>query len=73
MKSSNDNKDWSLIRNDNGEWISKEHVVFFTEAEARLLRMQAVKKCCKFSFQHGPNGGLWCYKHELALLKVTII
>jgi hypothetical protein len=69
MKSTTDNKDWSLIRNDNGEWISEEHVAFFTEIEARLLRMQAAKLGCKLSFQRGSNGSLWCYKHEIEQIK----
>lgn len=64
MRSTAENKEWSLIHNNNGEWISEEHAIFLTETEARLLQIQAAKLGCKISFQRGANGILWCYKHE---------
>ncbi len=69
MRSSAGNKEWSLIHNDNGEWISEEHVAFYTEAEAGLLQIQAAKYGCKLSFQRGADGILWCYKHEIEQIK----
>ena len=35
------NKQWHLIRNDNGEWISDDYAVFVTPLEATILRARA--------------------------------
>ena len=55
---------WHLVRNDNGEWISDENVVFLTKEEARHLQIMAKLAGKKLSIQHGYDGELWCYKHE---------
>lgn len=63
MKTTQD-KNWHLIRNDNGEWISDEYAVFISELEATVLRVYAAKQGKQLSIQHGQDGLLWCYKHE---------
>jgi hypothetical protein len=69
MRSIANNKEWSLIHNDNGEWISEEYAVSYTEPEAKLLQIQATKLGRKLSFQRGADGILWCYKHEIEQIK----
>ena len=64
METKEKNKQWHLIRNDNGEWISDEYAVLLTPLEATILKALAVKQRKKLSIQHGEDGLLWCYKHE---------
>ena len=65
MKKNKENNKWHLIRNDNGEWISDENAVFFeSNLEAGILQVYAARQKKPLHIQHGPNGTLWCYKHE---------
>ena len=54
-----------LVRNDNGEWISDENVVFLTKEEARHLKITTKLSGKKISIQHGCDGELWCYKRDV--------
>jgi hypothetical protein len=65
MEKKEQEKQWHLVRNDNGEWISDENVVFFTKIEARSLQIKARLSGKPLSIQHGYDGELWCYKHEV--------
>lgn len=65
METKQDNMNWHLIRNDNGEWISDENAVFLSKVQIRILQSKAIKLGRTLSVQHGPEGRLWCYKHEL--------
>ena len=58
-----------LVRNDNGEWISDEYAVIVTKMEADVLKTWAAKQSKTLSFQHGPDGSSWCYKHEIEQIK----
>jgi hypothetical protein len=58
------NKQWHLIRNDNGEWISDDYAVFLTPLEATILRARAGQQGKELNIQHGADGLLWCYRHE---------
>jgi hypothetical protein len=64
METKEQERKWHLLRNDNGEWISDENAVFLTSAEARSLQIKARLAGKRLSVQHGPEGTLWCYKHE---------
>ena len=65
METNKETNKWHLIRNDNGEWISDEYaVVFESRLEAGILQVYAARQNKPLSIQHGPNGTLWCYKHE---------
>lgn len=64
MEKERENEKWHLIRNDNGEWISDEYAVFISKLEAGILKVYAAKQGKPLSIQHGPEGCLWCYKHE---------
>ncbi len=59
---------WHLVRNDNGEWISDENVVFLTKQKARSLQIKARLSGRRLSIQHGYEGELWCYKHEISII-----
>jgi len=59
------NDNWHLIRNDNGEWISEEYAVFVSKLEASVLQSRAIRQKVPLSIQHGPDGLLWCYRHEI--------
>ena len=37
-------KNWHLVRNDNGEWISDDNVVFLTALEATIMKSMAVRQ-----------------------------
>lgn len=41
METKEQERNWYLVRNDNGEWISDENVVFLTKQEARSLQIKA--------------------------------
>jgi len=71
METVQDKKRWSLIRNDNGEWISDEYAVFVSELEATVMRIYAAKQGKPLSIQHGQDGLLWCYKHEVEQIDLT--
>lgn len=68
MDTMHDKKDWHLIRNDNGEWISDDYAVFVDKMSIKLLQAKAAKMGKPLSIQHGPDGSLWCYKHEIKQL-----
>ena len=71
MEAIEQERKWHLVRNDNGEWISDENVVFLTSAEARSLQIKARLAGKKLNIQHGPEGELWCYKHEYYELDIS--
>ena len=70
METKEDNKKWHLIRNDNGEWISDENVVIVSKMEIGVLKAWAAKQGKTLSVQHGTDGILWCYKHEIEAIDV---
>lgn len=65
METNIQERNWHMVRNDNGEWISDENVVFLTKQEARSLQIKARLSGKTLSLQHGYDGELWCYKHEM--------
>lgn len=60
-----DKKEWYLIRNDNGEWISDEYAVFVNKNQLKMLQIKAAEMGKALLVQHGLDGNLWCYKHEI--------
>ena len=64
---------WHLIRNDNGEWISDDNVVEVSRGEALILTGISIRTKKGLSFQHGMEGSLWCYKHEMEQIDLTSI
>jgi hypothetical protein len=69
METKEQERKWHLIRNDNGEWISDENVVFLTKEEARHLQIKARLSGKRISIQHGYDGELWGDVNEVQNLK----
>ena len=69
METKDEERKWHLVRNDSGEWISDENVLFLTKEEARHLEMMSRLSGKKISIQHGVDGELWCYKQEYITIK----
>ena len=69
METKEQDRHWHLVRNDNGEWISDDNVVFLTKVEARSLQIKARLSRKKISIQHGYDGELWGYVNEVQNLK----
>ena len=61
METKEQERKWHLVRNDNGEWISDENVVFLTKEEAMSLQVKARLAGNRISIQHGYDGELWGY------------
>ena len=72
MEKEVNSKDWHLIRNNNGEWISDEYAVFLTPFDASILEARAGQQGKPFSVQHGAGGQLWCYRHELEAIDLSM-
>ena len=72
METKDEERKWHLVRNENGEWISNENVIFLTKVEARSLQIKARLSGKKISIQHGYDGDLWCYKHEVKTIFLNI-
>jgi len=69
METKDEERKWHLVRNDNGEWISDENVVFLSKEEARHLQIKARLSGKRISIQHGYDGELWGYVNEVQNLK----
>lgn len=65
METKENKRRWHLIRNNNGEWISDDNAVILSTLEVGVLKVWAAKQGKALSVQHGPEGILWCYKHEI--------
>ena len=72
METKEDNERLHLIRNDNGEWISDEYAVFVSKLEVGVLKAWAAKQGKTLSVQHGSDGSLWCYKHEIEAIDLKV-
>jgi len=65
METKEQERKWHLVRNDNGEWISDDNVMFLTKQEVRHFEIMARLSGKRLSIQHGCDGELWCYKYEV--------
>lgn len=70
MKTKEHNKQWHLVRNNNGEWISEDYAEFLTPLEVGILQVKASQQGIQLDIQHGADGQLWCYKHQLDAIKI---
>ena len=73
MEKKDGNKEWHLVRNNNGEWISEEYAEFLTPLEVGILQVRAAQQGIQLDVQHGADGQLWCYKHQLEAIKIEPI
>ena len=73
METKEHNKQWNLVRNNNGEWISGDYAEFLTPLEVGILQVKASQQGIQLDIQHGADGQLWCYKHQLDAIKIEPI
>lgn len=73
METKEHNKQWHLVRNNNGEWISDDYAEFLTPLEVGILQVKASQQGIQLDVQHGADGQLWCYKHQLEVIKIEPI
>ena len=73
METKEHNKQWHLVRNNNGEWISEEYAEFLTPLEVGILQVKAAQQGIQLDVQHGADGQLWCYNHQLDAIKIEPI
>ena len=73
METKEHNKQWHLVRNNNGEWISEEYAEFLTPLEVGILQVKAAQQGIQLDVQHGADGQLWCYNHQLEAIKIKPI
>lgn len=73
METKEHNKQWHLVRNNNGEWISEDYAEFLTPLEVGILQVKAAQQGIQLDVQHGADGQLWCYKHQLDAIKIEPI
>jgi hypothetical protein len=73
MDTKEHNKQWHLVRNNNGEWISGDYAEFLTPLEVGILQVKASQQGIQLDIQHGADGQLWCYKHQLDAIKIEPI
>ena len=73
METKEHNKQWHLVRNNNGEWISDDYAEFLTPLEVGILQVKAAQQGIQLDVQHGADGQLWCYKHQLEAIKIKPI
>lgn len=66
MDTKQNDKEWGLIRNNNGEWVSVDNAVFVSELEKTIIEIRAAQLGKKITFHHGPDNSLWYYKQEAA-------
>lgn len=71
MEKKETNKEWHLVRNNNGEWISEEYAEFLSPLEATVLKVRAGQQGKELNIQHGADGSLWCYKHEYEAIDIS--
>lgn len=63
---------WHLVRNNNGEWISSEHVVYMDDLSAMVYKLRAKQYGLPFSPQTYYEGETWYYKREIEAVKAVI-
>ena len=73
METKEHNKQWHLVRNNNGEWISDDYAEFLTPLEVGILQVKAAQQGIQLDVQHGADGQLWCYKYQLDAIKIEPI
>ena len=66
METKEHNKQWQLVRNNNGEWISEEYAEFLTPLEVGILRVKAAH-----TTRHTVRCSAWCRWTTLVLQTST--
>lgn len=67
----NEERNWTLVRNNNGEWICSEQVVFDDSLEIIIYTLRAKQYNLPLSPQT-YYGSTWYYNREIEALKAAI-
>lgn len=63
---------WHLVRNNNGEWICSEQVVYLEDFSAMIYALRAKNYGLSLSPQTDYAGEKWYYKHEVEAVTVAM-
>lgn len=63
---------WHLVRNNNGEWICSEQVVYLDDFSAMIYDLRAKKYGLSLSPQTDSAGEKWYYKPEVEAVKAAM-
>lgn len=63
---------WHLVRNNNGEWISSEQVIFLDDFSAMIYKLRARQYGLPLSPQTYYEGETWYYKREIEAVKAVM-
>lgn len=68
----NEERKWHLVRNNNGEWISDDQVVYLDDFTAMIFKVRARQYGLPLSPQTYYENETWYYKHEVEAVKVAM-
>lgn len=68
----NEERKWHLVRNNNGEWISDDQVIYLDDFTAMILQVRARQYGLPLSPQTYYENETWYYKHEVEAVKVAM-
>ena len=63
---------WHLVRNNNGEWICSEQVVYLDDSTTMAYKSRAKKYGLPLSPQIDYEGETWSYRHEVEAVTVAM-
>lgn len=63
---------WHLVRNNNGEWICSEQVVYLDDSTTMAYKSRAKKYGLPLSPQIDYEGETWYYRHEVEAVTVAM-
>ena len=63
---------WHLVRNNNGEWICSEQVVYIDDSQVIVYNLEAKKYGLSLLPQIDYEGETWYYKHEVEAIEAAM-
>lgn len=63
---------WHLVRNNNGEWICSDQVVYLDDFSTLIYHLRAKKHGLPLSPQTDYEGETWYYRHEVEAIEAVM-
>lgn len=63
---------WHLVRNNNGEWICSDQVVYLDDFSTMIYHLRAKKHGLPLSPQADYEGETWYYRHEVEAIEAVM-
>lgn len=63
---------WHLVRNNNGEWICSDQVVYLDDFSTMIYHLRAKKHGLPLSPQTDYEGETWYYRHEVEAIEAVM-